>query len=252
MIRLLLKLIGHGGAGIAKSRDGSSTGTVAGTRAKTVRCEKCQFDYVYEVTCKATGPLSSATGMEHHTANHALDVMLDNTIEPVPCPSCGWLQPDMVPVAKARYKRWMITVGSIALLTALLVMLLGLVALTDQNSPVGKWELIWSALILMVSIGFYVGRAYQVSKFDPNRIAPEVQKAIGQKVAITREDHEKQLQEAQAQKRDRREQAKRNMASGYGLPQATDELVRCPFCGYHQEVKNKRCVSCDKVLKGSK
>jgi hypothetical protein len=248
MLRFILKLIVHGAEGLAKTGGGSTTGTVTGSRAKTVKCEKCQFDYVYMVTCKATGSLSSPTGKEHHTVNHTLDVMLDNAIEPIPCPACGWLQSGMIPITKARYKRWMILAGNVTLMVAIVGMGLGLATITDKSNLAGKWELTWSALLLVVSIGLYAGRAYLASQFDPNAIAPEIQKAIGQQLSITQEAYEKQRTQVQTQKLDRREQAKRNMASGYGLPQSSDELVRCRYCGYHQEAQNKTCISCKRTL----
>lgn len=244
MLRLLLRLIVYGAEGVSKIKGEFSTGTITGTRAKTVKCEKCQVGYVYQVTRKATGPLSSLMEPKRHNVNYILDAVLNSAIEPVPCPSCGWLQADMIPITKGRQKRWMITAGGMTLVVAIVGMLVGVATLTAKSSTAGKWELAGSSLILVVSMGLYAGRAYLVSRFNPNEIAPEIQKAIGQQLSISQEDHEKHRAEAQTQKLDRREQAKRNMANGYGLPQPGEELVRCRYCNHQQEAKNKKCVSC--------
>lgn len=254
MIGLILKLLRVtsflGRYGV-ETKGGPSTGTLTGTRAKAVKCEKCQFDYLYKVTGKATGVLSSPDGRGSETVEHKLDFMLDNIIEPIPCPSCGWTQANMIPIAKARYKRWMKTASGISLAAAVGGMLLGWASLADQTSSVGGWELTFGFLCLIMSIGFYVGRVYLVSKFDPNATDPEIRKATGRQLAITKEDYDKTQAEAQEKKLDRREQAKRNMMSGYGLTRPIDELVSCRYCGYRQEAKSKKCVSCKKVLEVS-
>jgi hypothetical protein len=251
MLGTILKLIFRSGAGLASSKVGPNTGTVSGTRAKEVKCEKCEFDYVYVVTCKATGPLSSTTGRQHDTVNHTLEVMLDNAVEPARCPSCAWLQSDMVVLVKQRYKRWMLTAGGMALAVSVLGLVLGIAALLDKGSTAGKAEVIVSALILVVSVGLFASRAQLVSHFDPNSQQAEAQKTVGNAIVLTQEEYERQRLVEKEQKVSEREQAKRRMAAGYGLPQPEDELTKCQFCGHQQESKNKKCVSCKRSLKNT-
>jgi hypothetical protein len=126
--------------------------------------------------------------------------------------------------------------------------LLAFAALADRTSLVGMWGMAFSPAILVVTVGLYAGRAYMVFRSDPNSISPELQKVTGQRASITREEYDKAQGEVQLTTLERREQAKRNMASGYGLPDAADELADCLYCGHCQIAKNKKCASCKRTL----
>ncbi len=76
---------------------------VAGARIKPVRCARCQQDYYYETVRTAKGSSATVYGIgaksaEQSAANEAhagLPYELYYAVDPVPCPKCGTLQPDV-------------------------------------------------------------------------------------------------------------------------------------------------------------
>src|SRR5688572_20468934 len=91
------------------------TATVSGSVPKFVRCEQCGFEYVYELTRRASGQGTSflfldnegAESAAHAAAHQALVAKLEDAIDPVPCLGCGHYQADMVALLRRRYLRWM-------------------------------------------------------------------------------------------------------------------------------------------------
>ncbi len=231
------------GGRVGTARSGTHA-KVTGTRAKEVICEKCQFAYVYTITRHSTGALSSPTGKQYETVEHQLEVLLHTSIDPVPCPSCGWMQTDMIPIAKATYRTWMNSVGGILLTASVAGMFLSLLTFAVSATQVGRAEIGVSVALLVGSLSLYASRAYLVLRFDPNAIDPGIQKVIGQRASITKGQYEKVQADVRSAKTDARERAKRNMAKGYGLPVPADEFVNCRYCGHRQVGSKRKCESC--------
>jgi hypothetical protein len=79
------------------------TARAVGARIKPVRCARCQQDYFYEVVRTASGSGATVYGIgaksaQQSAANEAhgrLPYELYYAVDPVPCPKCGTLQPDV-------------------------------------------------------------------------------------------------------------------------------------------------------------
>lgn len=91
------------------------TATVSGTVLKFVTCEQCQAEYLYRL--ERTGQFTSRCD-EHslERAKEELNKALEEGIDPVPCPVCGWYQDDMVIEARRLHHAWMRTTGACLLL----------------------------------------------------------------------------------------------------------------------------------------
>src|SRR5262245_30600950 len=75
-----------------------------GSMMKSCHCASCGADYFYEVVRSATGTGMSflwlnnkgAAQNAESAARQQLEAQLKAAIDPVHCPTCGWLQADMV------------------------------------------------------------------------------------------------------------------------------------------------------------
>ncbi len=108
---------------------------------KIVRCERCNCQYGYVVHRRAIGRSgysiwrSKKKAADSATYKVAVKVvnLLANAIEPVPCPSCGWVQGAMVREMRRRFGRWIIAVGAVALVIFLCTA--GVIYLNEINDP---------------------------------------------------------------------------------------------------------------------
>ena len=89
------------------------TATATGSVIKKVRCEHCSVEYVYRMERKVTGrgysPIfldnDGASDRAQDSARQKLGEEIDKGTDIVPCPSCGWLQNNMVRKLK---KQWIL------------------------------------------------------------------------------------------------------------------------------------------------
>jgi len=153
-----------------------------GHAEKTVLCERCQCNYGYTVYRRGVGQASysifgsKSKATEQATRNAAvrLKKLLQNAIEPVPCPGCGWVQSAMLRDMRRRFARWMIWAGWISL-----VVLLGtagtiLAITTTDGRPITfqsqRFTLDAAALGISLCIGLIGGRSGLTLLMDPNRM----------------------------------------------------------------------------------
>jgi hypothetical protein len=89
----------------------SYTVALSGSTTRRERCVGCSCLFEYEITCEATGGGHSpfflnnagAAANAQKRAHANLNRALNETIEPVHCPTCGIFQPDMVQVLRERH-----------------------------------------------------------------------------------------------------------------------------------------------------
>ena len=87
------------------------TSTVAGSRRKRKTCVGCSCSFEYTITRVAQGGGHSGFYLNNRGAAESakkraqanLVRALDEAIEPVPCPTCGIYQPDMVQALRERH-----------------------------------------------------------------------------------------------------------------------------------------------------
>ncbi|HET6251379.1 MAG TPA: DUF4339 domain-containing protein [Tepidisphaeraceae bacterium] len=98
------------------------TVTVQGSTTKQVACEKCHTLYGYSLAATTTGigrspyyaDNSGAKRRAHERAHQNLHYALNNRVEAVPCPTCGWLQGPMADVIRSRQFGWMLALSIVA------------------------------------------------------------------------------------------------------------------------------------------
>jgi hypothetical protein len=96
--------------------------------AKNVTCEKCGQGYTYRldrtVKLDVMPPLPVLVRRGERICHERLARRLFHDVEPVPCPSCGWMQSNTVPELRRRFLRPLKTFGTfIAVSGAALVLL---------------------------------------------------------------------------------------------------------------------------------
>jgi hypothetical protein len=156
--------------------------TTKGAVLKLVQCEGCGEEYVYKLERTATG---AATGLrfvdeagKHAQASaHAetlLNIKLQRAVDVVPCPACGRIQQHMIPLARRRRWRWMLSLGLVLLVPACVVGFVGAlvnVAVENQGgTPVWPWPVFVAALALPLALGsgLIIARSIAVGRYDPN------------------------------------------------------------------------------------
>jgi hypothetical protein len=149
--------------------------TLRQTIVRQVRCEKCNASYNYPVVRTAVGTGRSAYMLDNAgaqsrakaSAQSKLQAAISNGVEVVPCPSCGWLQQNMVRLLRDRQYVWTFPAGLATAIVAGFVALV--VALLAWNGSALLF--IPSAVLLLIATGgvglIFLGRAWR-EKFDPN------------------------------------------------------------------------------------
>lgn len=182
------------------------TSKVSGALVKKVRCESCYKHYVYQMHRTGTGTGSSplfldnegASGRAQSGAMLNLIHQLENTVDVVPCPNCGWYQDDMVKKARRGYRRWMLSVGACLTLGLVPVAVIGNFINTglDGREPTIPTNYFWTAIgaIALIGVCFIVGRTYLTSIYDPNNLDPQTSIALGRQQAVLLEEAEQATQ----------------------------------------------------------
>lgn len=154
------------------------TATVTGTAVKGATCEACGTRYSYLATRTATGKgfapyflfESSAAGSAQKQATAEAEKLLGPACDPVPCPSCGLVQPAMVRAARRARHSWM------ADLAQGLFLLFGVATLfvavetyfngTGWMSESVAWAVYATPGVL--GLGLWFGRRALAARHDPN------------------------------------------------------------------------------------
>jgi hypothetical protein len=183
------------------------TATVTGTVFKTVRCEKCQTEYAYPVTRTAsdrgTGFLflddKGAMGRAEGGAKEALRRELDNAIEAVPCPGCGWYQATMIPLLQSRVCASLRSGGAWLLAQSGLFLFLLCCFLADPKIPPDPIP-VACGLIAAVTLGAagsaeLISTARARARYDPNAGDAESRLQQARSKGVLRADLDRMLAE---------------------------------------------------------
>jgi hypothetical protein len=79
---------------------------VNGEALRHVTCERCKHDFDYRLERSVTLdtlPLPALVRRAERTCRERLARRLSTDVEPVPCPSCGWVQAEMVRELRRRF-----------------------------------------------------------------------------------------------------------------------------------------------------
>src|SRR4051794_40337038 len=101
------------------------TASVAIFQSRTLQCAHCSEVFVYDVKVRGTGKGTSdpnwrkvAQDRSTLAAQQDAEAKLYDLVEPVPCPSCGCYQPNMVEYFQEQHLRGVSTLGSLIVLAA--------------------------------------------------------------------------------------------------------------------------------------
>jgi hypothetical protein len=167
------------------------TTTVAIYQTRAVCCAHCGEKFLYDLKARGTAKENAtggqnrelAQGLSAARAREEANTLLNGAIDPVPCPSCGCYQPDMVLHLKKKYCRWLGALGGVLLLTGPGVGGLALLAQSHQAeiaAGAGAGGTLGALLL--------VCRWLLVRRYDPNAGDKELRKQQGQARAYRPED----------------------------------------------------------------
>lgn len=153
--------------------------TARGSTLKSVRCEECQQNYHYAVSCSATGQgnnflfLNSdgAEAKARQEAQAELEQELATAILPVPCPHCGRYQLHMIHPARVRYAHWMRLAGW-CLIVGSLILAFPFFAYhsADPNSITAARGVGVLKMTFGLGVAAFLVRWLLSSRYDPNRL----------------------------------------------------------------------------------
>lgn len=186
------------------------TSTVQARIPKEVACEQCGFEYVYIMQRSGQGAGTSMlfldnTGAQDRASERARQEVLyklEQSCDPVPCPSCGWYQQQMVVRARTLRYRWLTNAAILVFLFAAFSLLfaVGFTCLqgdkTEFLALFGVWAvfgLLASVVVLCPILQWRLSRRY-----DPNSQDVEKRKQLGQERAIGKEEFLKIMREQEA------------------------------------------------------
>lgn len=138
-------------------------------------CENCRTVYAFQVTRSASGRGTSAYMVNNQGARRRaqeralakLEAAIASAVDPVPCPTCGWFQSDMVQMMRARKHRWAMPVGlTVALAGGAIAMLL-LSALSLEGWQYAALGLA-GGLSVVGGVGLILYARHLRAHFDPN------------------------------------------------------------------------------------
>jgi hypothetical protein len=82
----------------------ATTTQVEGAFVQSAHCENCDCSFSYLISrpvelkrYRPVGPKATREFLLRREANRAIQFEFQNDCDPVPCPSCGWFQTDMIP-----------------------------------------------------------------------------------------------------------------------------------------------------------
>jgi len=174
---------------------GRFTANLSESRPKSVTCEKCQTEFVYFMKRSASGSGSSLLFLDnqgaklraHDEANAKLYKRLNEEQDPVPCPTCGWVQLAMIPHARQQYHAWMMVLGVVALGVGLAFVLLDFL--------IGEWWFLnpsnqsfpWVIAAFPIGVSLIVIREILARRYDPNALDIATRRQIGAKRTIPKQ-----------------------------------------------------------------
>jgi hypothetical protein len=186
------------------------TASVSGTTAVAVRCEECGEKYYYQLSRVAYGQASAMYGIGREeakrqatrNAKRRLRRALEEDIDPVPCPECGWYQEKMLPLLRQGRLRWLThvaggcLVGGIVLFVSLMFFMW---AAHEKKVPDPPDWVAWAwvglaGLVLLAAPVLVVSRIVLNRLYDGNKALKKRERILrGQERAITREEADELL-----------------------------------------------------------
>jgi hypothetical protein len=157
---------------------------MTGSVVRRVKCEKCPCEYAYELVRRGTGSGTSpyllnnagAQDLAQKQASRRLRKQLENGMDPVPCPDCGWYQVEMVAEIRRRKLRPLVGLALFCLIAAVTIGTFAGIWFANDNHP---WEAeSWIELgavvggLLAASITFTLVRRIVLQQSHPNRDYP--------------------------------------------------------------------------------
>lgn len=149
---------------------------------KVVTCSHCSQRYAFPLELETTGndvtPLfldsEGAARRAQAKAEDNLSKMARNVVFPLPCPTCGCYQPDMVDRLRSE------GTSNAPVIAGLIVAVLSLIPLAFSV------PYIWVVTVVGMLVGFgLMGYAdWAAARWDPNAGDPEPRKARGRKRAV--------------------------------------------------------------------
>jgi hypothetical protein len=156
--------------------------TIKGGTWKFVTCEQCQKPYAYLLELEATGQghntlFLDAEGAAEQARQQAIEnfeAQSRNRVLPVPCPQCGFYQPDMVALLKDK--------GSI---NALQMVGAGIVLLSFAPLASGAaYAWVGTAVFAALGVGVLAAGYAAAFRFDPNAGDARARMKIGERCAV--------------------------------------------------------------------
>ena len=142
-----------------------NTATAEGQTTKLVRCESCGRGYAYQLMRTGRGSASAILdwgSMEarQRAAEH-LQSRLEDGIDVVPCPACGWYQASMIAKARTLHGRWMVYAGQLLTVGVLPLMTIGCpinAELECNHEPSIPWPVFCATLLglFIAGMGMFI------------------------------------------------------------------------------------------------
>ncbi len=184
------------------------TATAAGSVIKLVRCEQCSHEYGYKMSRKVSGRAFSALGLNNQNAsdaatnlaNRRLRRAIARSCDPVPCPSCGWYQEEMLARLRRTRFKWVDTLAILLFMFPIFAtMIEGCYFVNNENALLCfgvTFAVGWSFIPLVL-----FGRRWLNGIIDPNARAAAARIDLGRQLALSpkrfarliadrREDHQ--------------------------------------------------------------
>jgi hypothetical protein len=186
------------------------TSTVQARIPKLVACEQCTFEYVYimERTGQGSGTSmlfldnSGAQDRATTSAHDEVRMKLERSCDPVPCPSCGWYQQQMVTRARYLRYRWMTNTAVVSFIFSgfFLLFAVGFTGLQGHRASFLTLACVWAIFGAAASLTVLcpVLKWRWSRRYNPNNEDAETRKQLGQERALSKDDFLKLLHERQA------------------------------------------------------
>ncbi len=177
----------------------------SGSRVKFVTCEQCGTEYVYRMERLGSGSgtsflfLDNAGAKERAEleAKHKVNTQLEAEQDPIPCPSCAWVQSGMIPHARQQYHAWMMLLGAaaigIGLIFPLMDLFMGEFYFLNPSDP----YFLPKIAAIPAGLTSIVMRELLARRYDPNAVDLAVRQRIAAQRAIPREKYDALVQAAQ-------------------------------------------------------
>ena len=148
--------------------------TLFGAQYRLVHCESCNEEFVTLVERRAIGRHSQLYSLTASTyaretamarAVAKLEKLLENDVEPVPCPNCGWYQPNMVKVLSKPKGALLRIFGGIGCVVAALFCFANFVS-QNNLGVIAPWSTVIP--IAMIGPALLVGGFLRRAFYSPN------------------------------------------------------------------------------------